>query len=164
MQLYLSQLAAGFKGFGIWCWNARSAGKEGGEYSLLDRNGQLTDRAVVIGQLGKAMQKYRFELWKAHKEPLVGILYDWENEATWGAMSIPGRDDFRFQPVKARIGISNVLMANNVPFEYLTPNDLSKGLAGRYKVLYLPAMLTMRKELLPLLKKYVHEGGRLVMD
>jgi beta-galactosidase len=163
-QLYLSQLAAGFKGFGIWCWNARSAGKEGGEYSLLDRNGQVTDRAVAIGQLGKAMQKYRFELWKAHKEPLVGILYDWENEATWGAMSISGRDDFRFQPVKARIGISNILMTNNVPFEYLTPNDLTKGLAGRYKVLYLPAMLTVRKELLPLLKKYVQEGGRLVMD
>lgn len=164
MQLYLSQLAAGFKGFGIWCWNARSAGKEGGEYSLLDRNGQITDRAVAIGQLGKAMQKYRFELWSAHKEPLVGILYDWENEATWGAMSIPGRDEFRFQPVKARIGISNILMTNNVPFEYLTPNDLFKGLAGRYKVLYLPAMLTMRKELLSVLKKYVQEGGRLVMD
>ena len=164
MQLYLSQLAAGFKGFGIWCWNARSAGKEGSEYSLLDRNGKITDRAVAIGQLGKAMQKYRFELWSAHKEPLVGILYDWENEATWGAMSIPGRDDFRFQPVKARIGISNVLMTNNVPFEYLTPNDLFKGLAERYKVLYLPAMLTMRKELLSVLKKYVQEGGRLVMD
>lgn len=164
MQLYLSQLAAGFKGFGIWCWNARSAGKEGGEYSLLDRNGQITDRAVAIGRLAKAMQKYRFELWDAHKEPLVGILYDWENEATWGAMSIPGREDFRFQPVKARIGISNVLMTQNIPFEYLTPNDLFKGLAARCKVLYLPAMLTLRKDLLPVLKKYVQEGGRLVMD
>jgi beta-galactosidase len=164
MQLYLSQLAAGFKGFGIWCWNPRTAGKEGGEYSLLDRNGQLTDRAVAIGKLGQAMQKYRFELWKAHKEPLVGVLYDWENEATWSAMSIPGQEDFRLRPVKARIGISNELIKANVPFEYVTPKDLSKGLGPRYKVLYLPAMLTLRKELLPILKKYVEGGGRLVMD
>ncbi|MFN4144500.1 MAG: beta-galactosidase trimerization domain-containing protein [Runella sp.] len=164
MQLYLSQLAAGFKGFGIWCWNPRTAGKEGGEYSLLDRNGQLTDRAVAIGKLGQAMQKYRFELWNAHKEPLVGVLYDWENEATWAAMSIPGREDFRFQPVKARIGISNWLIENNVPYEYVTPKDLSRGLAPRYKVIYLPAMLSIRKDLLPILKKYVEQGGRLVMD
>jgi len=164
MQLYLSQLAAGFKGFGIWCWNARSAGKEAGEYSLLDRNGQVTDRAIAIGKLGQAMQKHRFELWEAHKEPLVGVLYDWENEATWAAMSIPGREEFRLQPVKARIGISNHLIKGNIPFEYVTPKDLKNGLMNRYKVLYLPAMLTLRKDLLPLLKKYVADGGRLVMD
>lgn len=164
LQLYLSQLAAGFKGFGIWCWNARSAGKEGGEYSLLDRNGQVTDRAVAIGQLAQAMQRYRFELWKAHKEPLVGLLYDWENEATWAAMSIPGREDFRWQPVKARIGISQLLQQANVPFEYVSPSDLAKGLAMRYKVLYLPAMLSIRQSLWPVLQAYVKQGGRLVMD
>jgi beta-galactosidase len=164
LQLYISQIAAGFKGFGIWCWNARSAGKESGEYSLLDRNGQITDRAVAIGKLSQAMQRYRFELWKAHKEPLVGVLYDWENEATWAAMSIPGREDFRLQPVKARIGVSQTLMRANVPFEYVTPNDLAKGLAMRYKVLYLPAMLSIRKRLWPILQEFVKQGGRLVMD
>lgn len=163
-QLYLSQLAAGFKGFGVWAWNARSAGKEEGEYALLDRNGQVTDRAVALGKIGQAMQKYRFELWQAHKEPLVGILYDWENKATWGATSTTGDDDFRLQPVRARIGISNALMEANVPYEYVTPDNLKRGLAGRYKVMYLPAMLSIRRELLPILQEYVQNGGRLVMD
>lgn len=163
-QLYLSQLAAGFKGFGVWAWNARSAGKEEGEYALLDRNNQVTDRAVALGKIGQAMQKHRFELWQAHKEPLVGVLYDWENEATWGATSTPGDDDFRLQPVRARIGISNALMEANVPYEYVTPDNLKKGLSGRYKVLYLPAMLSIRLELLPILQAYVENGGRLVMD
>jgi beta-galactosidase len=163
-KLYLSQLAAGFKGFGIWCWNARSAGKEGGEYSLLDRNGQITDRAVEMGKLSQALQRYRTELWAAHKEPAVGVLYDWENEATWAAMSISGRDDFRLQPVRARIGISDLLIKNNVPFEYVTPADLAKGLAGRYRVIYLPAILSLRRELLPIFKQYVENGGHLVLD
>jgi beta-galactosidase len=164
MQLFLSQLAAGFRGFGVWCWNPRSAGKEGGEYSLLDRNGQITPRAIRLGEMGKAMQKYRFELWSAHKEPTVGILYDWENEATWAAMSIPGRDNFRMQPVMARIGVTRALMDANVPFEYVTPTDLLKGLSGRYKVIYLPAQLSIRADLLPALHDYVRAGGRLVMD
>ncbi|GHB86619.1 beta-galactosidase trimerization domain-containing protein [Persicitalea jodogahamensis] len=164
IQLYLSQLAAGFKGFGVWSWNARSAGKEEGEYALLDRSGQVTDRAEALGKIGQAMQKYRIELWQAHKEPLVGVLYDWENEATWGATSTPGDDDFKLQPVRARIGISNALMEANVPYEYVTPDNLKKGLSGRYKMLYLPAMLSIRLELLPLLHQYVEQGGRLVMD
>ena len=164
MQLYLSQMAGGFKGFGIWCWNARSAGKEAGEYSLLDRNGQVTDRAIRMGQLGQAMQKYRFEIWQARKEPLVGVLFDWENEAAWAAMSFVGRDSFKLKPVEARVGISRALINANVPFEYVTPTDLRQGLAARYRVLYLPAMLALQTDLLPLLTEYVQQGGRVVLD
>jgi beta-galactosidase len=164
MQLYLSQMAGGFKGFGIWCWNARSAGKEAGEYSLLDRNGQVTDRATRIGQLGQAMQKYRFEIWQAHKEPLVGVLFDWENEAAWAALSFVGRDSFKLKPVEARVGVSRALINANVPFEYVTPTDLRQGLAARYRVLYLPAMLALQTDLLPLLTAYVEQGGRVVLD
>lgn len=164
MQLFLSQLAAGFRGFGVWCWNVRSAGKEGGEYSLLDRNGQLSARAIRLGQMAQAMQRYRFELWQVRKEPTVGVLYDWENEATWAAMSIPGRENFKMQPVMARIGVTRALMDANIPFEYVTPTDLLKGLSGRYKVIYLPAQLSLRSDLLPVLTRYVQAGGRLVMD
>ncbi len=164
MQLYLSQLAAGFRGFGIWCWNGRSAGKEGGEYALLDRNGQVTERAEVIGKLAQAMQRYRFELWSARKEPTVGILYDWENEAHWATRSIRGRESFRDVPMQARVGISRTLANANVPYEYVTPEDLKQGLAQRYRVLYLPAMHCLRNELLPVLTAYVQAGGRLVLD
>ena len=163
-QFYLSQVAAGFKGFGIWAWSVRTAGKEGGEYALLDKHGKVTDRAVKIGALGQALQKYRFELWQAHKEPAVGILYDWENEAVWGAMSVPGRETFRMQPVEARVGVSRALINANVPFEYVTPTDLRKGLAGRYKIIYLPAFIALQSDLLAILETYVQEGGRVVLD
>jgi beta-galactosidase len=164
MQLYLSQMAGGFRGFGIWCWNARSAGKEAGEYSLLDRNGQVTERAVRLGQLGQAMQRHRFELWQARKEPIVGVLFDWENEAVWAAMSFVGRESFRLKPVEARIGVSRALINGNVPFEYVTPADLRGGLASRYRVIYLPAVLALQRELFETLAHYVAGGGRLVID
>jgi beta-galactosidase len=164
MQLYLSQLAGGFRGFGIWCWNARSAGKEAGEYSLLDRNGAVTERAVQIGRLAQAMDRHRVELWAARKEPLVGVLYDWENEAVWASMAFVGRESFRVKPVEARVGVSRALIDGNVPFEYVTPTDLRRGLAARYRVIYLPAVLALQRDLFDVLARYVADGGRLVID
>ena len=164
LQLFMSQMAAGFKGFGIWCWNARTAGKEGGEYSLLDRNNQITDRAVKLGQMAKAMQKYRDEIWEAHKEPQVGILLDWNNDAAWAAMSVRGRDDFRMFPIEARIGAARALMNANIPFEFVTPDDLKNGLAKRYQIIYLPAIIALDQKAFGILDDYVLNGGRLVMD
>jgi beta-galactosidase len=164
LQFYLSQLAAGFKGFGIWCWNSRPSGGEGGEYALLDRNNNVTDRAVKIGELAKALDKYRDEIWKAKKEPTVGILNNWENDAMWGVVSLAGPEEFKMKPIFARIGVSRALQNQNIPFEYVTVDDIKNGLAARYKVIYLPAMLTLNTGLIELLTKYVEGGGRLIMD
>lgn len=163
-QLMLSWLAGGFRGFGLWCWNARTAGWEAGEFALLDRNNQPTPRAIRAGAIGKAARRWRRELWEARKEPLVGVLVDWENEAIWAAMSLAGRDKFKFEPVRARVGVSRALMNGNVPWEYVTPADLRAGLGPRYKVLYLPASLSMGGGLQRLLLDYVQRGGRLVLD
>ncbi len=163
-QFIMSQIAAGFKGFGLWCWSSRSAGWEAGEYALLDRNNQVTPRAVQVGKIAKAMRTYKSELWDAHKEPLVGVLTDWNNEAVWAAMSQTGRDEFRDAPIKARIGVSRALINANIPYEYVTVRDVNAGLAMRYKVIYLPAILSISKNLLLKLTTYVNQGGRLVMD
>lgn len=163
-QFLLSQLAAGFKGWGTWAYNARTAGWEAGEYALLDRHNHVTPRAKRVGELGKAANRYRDELWVAHKEPLVGVFYDWHNEAVWAAMTESGRDEFKNRPVQARIGISRALMNANVPFEYVTSADLRKGLAGRYRIIYLPAQLSLDTAMMQLLAGYVQRGGRLVID
>jgi len=163
-QFVLSQIAAGFKGFGIWCWNARTSGWEAGEYALLDRHNQVTDRAVKVGNIAKAMTKFREELWDARKEPVVGVISDWENDALWSAMSVANRDSFRQEPVSARVGVSRALINANVPYEYLSGNDIMKGLAPRYKVIYMPFQMGIKQEVLDKLKDYVAQGGRLVVD
>ncbi|MBS1830180.1 MAG: beta-galactosidase trimerization domain-containing protein, partial [Acidobacteria bacterium] len=163
-QLLLSYLAGGFKGAGIWTWNFRRAGWEGGEYALLDRNGKPTERAVEAGKIAKAAERLRDELWTARKEPLVGVMYNWDNDAIWAAISLRGRDHFRHYPMEARVGISRALINANVPWEYVTPADLQAGLGGRYRMLYLPGQIAVSGELLGLLQKYVEGGGRLVMD
>jgi len=163
-QLMLSYLAAGFKGFGHWCWNGRSAGWEAGEYALLGRDGKPTARTIKVGQIGQAARRWRDELWAAHKEPLVGVFVDFDNEAMWAAISVCGRDKFRHVPIHARVGVSRALINHNVPWEHVTATDLRKGLARRYRVIYLPAAIALSGDLLDILSNYVCDGGRLVLD
>ena len=163
-QLLLSYLAGGFKGVGLWSWNFRRAGWESGEYALLDRNNEAGERAIRAGQIAKAADKYRDEIWKAHKEPYVGIFVNWDNEAIWAALSGPNRTHFKNYPIQARVGISRAFINANVPFEYVTASDIRNGLSQRYKIIYLPAQAAINEDLLPLFEQYVREGGRLVLD
>jgi len=163
-QFILSQIAGGFKGFGLWCWSVRTAGLEAGEYSLLDRNNQPGPRAIKVGKIAQTMEKYRDELWDAHKEPLVGVLTDWNNEAMGAVFSLKSRPEYKQDPLNSRIGVSRALINANIPFEYVTVRDLKAGLAPRYKIIYLPGNMTFTLALMPILTDYVKNGGRLVMD
>ncbi len=163
-QLMLSYLAGGFRGVGLWCWSARSCGWEAGEFALLDRNLEPCERTVQVGRIGQAMQRWRDELWQARKEPLVGLYQDFDNEAIWAAMASPGRDHYKHMPVKGRIGASRALINANVPWEYVTARQLRAGLAGRYRAIYLPCAIAIPLDVLEVLSRYVHDGGRVVVD
>jgi len=163
-QLLLSYLAAGCKGAGLWSWNARLAGFEGGEYALLDRNEQVCERTRRVGAIANAANHYRDELWASLKEPQVGILVDFDNEAIWAAMSQRMRTLFKYRGVEGRIGAARACMQASIPFEHITGRDLEAGLAARYPVIFLPSFLGLKRSHLPLLTEYVKQGGRLVMD
>ena len=163
-QLMLSWIAGGYRGFGMWCWTTRTAGWEAGEFGLLDRNNRPTDRAVVAGKIGRACRRLRDELWLARKEPMVGVFQDWDMEAVWAAASRAGRDFFKSEPIRARIGAARALINANVPWEHVTASDLRSGLAGRYKAIILPAALAIGAEVLQDLTAYVAGGGRVVLD
>jgi beta-galactosidase len=163
-QLLYSYLAAGFRGFGLWCWNPRDAGWEAGEYALCDRNNAVTPRAIRVGQIGRAMTRLRRELWQARKEPLVGLFQDWENDAMWAALATAGRDRYKMDPVKARIGAGRALINANVPWEHVTGRQLERGLGPRYRTLYLPAVMCLHTAWFDLFEAFVRQGGRLVLD
>lgn len=162
--LMLSWLAGGYRGFGLWTWNGRTAGWEAGEFMLLDRNNRITERARQAGAIGQAARRWRRELWNADKAPSVGVLQDWENEAMWAAMSVTGRDKYKSDPIRARIGASRALINGNVPWEHVTARQLADGLGPRYQTLLVPAFIALSAGLLDNLIAFVEQGGRVVMD
>ncbi len=163
-QLMLSWIAAGYRGFGLWCWSMRTAGWEAGEFNLLDRNYRPTGRARAAGAIGQTCRRLRAELWDARKEPCVGVFQDWDMEAFWAAASRGGRDFFKSEPIRARIGAARALINANIPWEHVTGSDLRNGLADRYRAIILPACLAIDPDLLTLLRGYVERGGRVVFD
>ncbi len=163
-QLLLSFLASGFKGAGLWTWNYREAGWEGGEYALLNRQLQPGERAIRAGQIARSSERFRDEIWASHKEPTVGILLNWDSDAIWSAISLRGRSHFRDYSMQARVGVSRALINKNIPFEYVTVDDLRGGLAARYKAIYLGGQIALDADLLRMLSAYVKQGGRVVLD
>lgn len=168
-RLMLTYVAAGLRGIGLWTWNARDAGDEGGEYALTDLNGQVTDRARAAGAIAQALQRHRFELWDSRGEPRVGVLYSWENEALLARLSLgagPANRAARFldRGSEARMGAARALMNANVPFELVTERDLRKGLGPRYAVILLPHMLALPPDIVDILIAYARGGGRVVAD
>jgi beta-galactosidase len=168
-QMMLSYIAAGMRGIGIWAWNMRDAGWESGEYSLVDRQGKLTPWGQQAGAIAKAVEKYRFELWQAKNEPKVGILYSWENMATAarlsvGAYPVERAKDFAVEPASAVAGAAEAFQQANIPFEFVTEQDIQAGLSARYKAIYLPHDAVLQPKLLDLLGDYVKNGGHLVAD
>ncbi len=175
-RLMLSYVAAGLKGIGFWMWNSRGEGWEVGEYALCDVQGKPAPRAVKAGMISSKLQEQRFELWEALDEPVVGILYSWENEAMLGRLSL-GQYDLNTSVFKtnwdkqmqqyhseAKIGVSRALMNQQIPYEYVTETDIKAGLAPRYPIIYLPFVIALDHETLDGLMKYVHAGGQLVAD
>lgn len=168
-QMMMSYIAAGMHGIGIWAWNTRDAGWESGEYSLVDRQGNLTSWGQQAGAIAKAVEKYRFELWEATNEPKVGIFYSWENMATAARLSqgvypIDRDKDFANEPTRAIAGAAEAFQQANIPFEFVTEQDLKAGLAARYEAIYLPHDAVLTADELSLLQTFVQNGGRLVAD
>ncbi len=163
-QLLLSYLAGGLKGCGLWSWNYRKAGWEGGEFALLTRQLKPGDRAKAAGAIARAAKRLRREIWQAHKEPMVGLFQNWDNEAIWACVSERGRDIFRHYPIQSRVGASRILINGNIPWEHVTPSDLRAGLADRYDVIFLSGQLALQEDVLVLLRAYVERGGRVVLD
>ena len=160
-QMLLTYLAGSFKGAGLWAWNY---GGPGGEFSLLNRQLEPGDRAIRAGQIAQAAERLRDELWQTHKEPQVGVLYNWDSDAIWAALSIRSRSNFRDYPMKARVGVGRALINGNIPWEHVTVRDLDRGLAPRYKTIYLPGQISLTNRRLEILTSYVQQGGRVVLD
>lgn len=165
----LSYLAAGVKGISISAWNAPDSGWGIGEGGLCDLAGKPTDRARAVGTVARACETWRFELWEARDEPLVGILYSWENDAAFARLSLgastgeeaPQRAVY---PSEARMGAARALIHGNIPFEFVTERDLAKGLADRYRHIYVPHTLCLSASTLQQLREFAERGGHVLLD
>lgn len=180
-KLFLSYIAMGMRGIGVWTYNGRPKGQEMGEYALAGLMGRPSLRSAAAGAISKACSQWRWELWAATHHPVVAILYSWENEAIAGrlSMQMPTLEcelqdlDCRFftgreqgAPNRARFGWTRALVDAHVPFTHVDEAQVREGglTALGVRVLVLPHALGIPPDLLPAIAAWQASGGRVVAD
>jgi beta-galactosidase len=172
-RLMFSYLAAGNESIAFWSWNHRPGGWESGEYGMTTLSGRLTPWAREGGRVARAIDRWKDEIWSADQEARVGILEDWDTEAI--LCFEPERHDLQqgvgrfgkgtaMQASRARIGAGRAMVNRQVPFQFVTADELREGVGPVWPVLYAPHTRAMSDETLDALADYVQTGGRLIAD
>lgn len=164
-QMMLSYLASGLQGAGFWTWNARLTGFEAGEYALTTLQGEPSERARLLGSFARQMQKYSGELYDAKADKCAAVLYSWENEAFCCYDRLThARSMQKDSGSLHRLGAARSLTFANIPWEFVTEEELLSGAADAYPVLVVPGMPLVSHAAMEALANYVEQGGTLIAD
>ena len=170
-RLMLANLSAGNVNMAFQAWNTHLGGAEG-EFGLTTLSGAVSAWAVEAGKVARAVQRYIGELWEGVQDIQVGILCDWDNEASaWvdrpngRCCGTGGGAGDRDEPLaRAYAGAARALLNGRVGFEFLAAPEIAEGIGLCYPAIYVPHMSAMSDDLILKLRDYVERGGRLVAD
>jgi beta-galactosidase len=156
-------IGAGAKGVIFWCWHPRRFGREAGEFGLVNADASPTPRSEAIVRLTKALAGPAAFLHRAEPLPArVAILYS-RPALMFGAIDerYP-RDGDRV--MLSLLGCHRALCERQIPVQFINEDDLERGAAKRYEVLYLPLVYVMSDETVEAVRRYVAEGGTVWAD
>ena len=184
-KLMLTYIGAGMRGIGLWTYNGRQKGQEAAEYMLVNIQGQPSSRAIVAGEIAQSLGKYRRELWSSYDNPVVAILYSWENEANHGRiyMQTPPWectfDDLDCKlfnaremnnPTLSRMGWARALIDTHIPWTHVDESQIRNNILTilsmtSLRVLIIPHAMTLSLDILPILRDWqINQGGRIIAD
>jgi hypothetical protein len=160
-------LAAGTKTVVLDTWRSEKNGTLPGENGLLDWLDRITPQAAQAGRVALAVERYHQELWHSHLAPQVQILYSWQNDRQ--AQMIDHQRGSRYsdhedEPALARIGAARTLLNANIPFAFLTEQQLLEESVPVAPILFLPHIEALSDSLLVKLKEAAANGCRIVAD
>jgi hypothetical protein len=157
-------IGAGTKGVIFWCWHPRRFGREGGECYLVHADGSATPRSAAAHKIAEALAGPAAFLHKAEPQPpRVAILYSRQSLLLYSA------DDPRATWVGDRVissllGCHRALCERQIPVDFIQEEQLKRGDAARYAVLYLPHTYALDNDTLAALRRYVAAGGTIWAD
>jgi beta-galactosidase len=181
-KLLLTYIGAGMRGIGLWTYNGRQKGQESAEYMLETIQGRPSQRARAAGAVAAALQTWRWELWQSDDEPVVAVLYSWENEAVAGRLFLQTPpfectwDDLDCglfnaremnAPALARMGWARALVDAHVPFTHVDEDGVRGGLLdsiSSIRTLVIPHALALSTDILDVVRDWQLRGGRVVAD
>ena len=151
-------VGAGAKGVIFWCWHPRRFGREGGEWGLVNADASSTVRSEAVSRFTRALAGPAACLQRAEPLPArAAILY---NRQTLVLASIDGGE----RVMLSLLGCHRALCERQIPVDFINEDDLRRGAAARYPVLYLPYSYALDDASVTAVRRYVTAGGTLWAD
>ena len=159
-RLLLLLLAAGTKTVVLDTWRPERNGAKPGENGMLDWLDRLTPQAAQAGFIAQAVERYHQELWHSQHTPQVQILHSLQNDRQAQQIDHQQGDGTAL----ARLGAARTLLNANIPFAFLTEEQLLEESVSVAPILFLPHVETLSESLLVKLKEVATMGRRIVAD
>jgi beta-galactosidase len=155
----LGALAGGARGVCFWNHRSEIFWDEAYGFGLLELKGDSTARAAEAGRIGAAVNSKAAELLGRGACPpaKTGILLD---ESTWNFVHASGEPLLSGFVANLR-GIHQGLWQEAIPVDFLNSTELDTR-GQQYQALILPLPISMSKDLIGKVCRYVQNGGTLI--
>lgn len=140
-----------------WLLNARKRGLESGEWTLLDFQNSTTERLNVVSSIAKILNSNAFFKKAVPVESRISILLSPETNLTYDR--IAADDDLH---LKSSMACYKSLLERGIPAQLKQIGDYDWE-SSENQVVILANVLTLSKSLVKSIKKFVHNGNKLIV-
>jgi len=156
----LTAVASGVSGISFWVTRAEIMALECNGFSLLDSEGDTTQRFEEATRIGQALNNHADLFGKASWPGAeVGILINEWNYQFCANMAQGGGN-----LATSVGGWHRILWEAGIPVDFVEVSDLEKEYISRYRILILPFPLSLSEETARKLTRYVESGGMLLSE
>jgi len=153
----------GARQIAVYAWYPMSSGYESNGYGLINLDGTLTGRARAAGKVAGLMQRHASDLLAA--EPArasVAILYNRLSYMVGGAQ--PSLSQLGNAERDSLMGLHRAFFEEQIPADFVHPEDLIQNRLGQYKILFLPFPVMLSKDVAEGVRRYTESGGMTVAE
>jgi beta-galactosidase GanA len=153
----------GAREIAVYAWYPMSSGFESNGYGLINLDGTLTERAQAAGKTADIIARHAAEILdSAPAEARVAILYN--RLACMVGGSQPSLSKLGNAERDSLLGLYAAFFEQNVPVDFVHPEDVTENRLGQYKILFLPFPVMLSRDVAEGVKRYVEAGGTAVAE
>jgi beta-galactosidase len=156
-------VAHGAREIAVYAWYPMSSGFESNGYGLINLDGTLTERAQAAGKVASAIERQGGELLGSTPEQAqVAILYNRLSYMVGG--SEPSLSKLSHAERDSLVGLHRAFFEQNLPVDFVFPEDVVRNHIGQYKILFLPYPVMLSQDVAEGVKRFVESGGTAVAE
>ncbi|MCA1733039.1 MAG: beta-galactosidase trimerization domain-containing protein, partial [Acidobacteria bacterium] len=161
-------LSRGAKAVNVYAYYPMSSGYESGGFGLINLDGTVTERARAAGQASRIVDRnQKLFLGSRPAKSEVAIVYNPLSYMVGGRRPLyaaQGQGELAAIERNSMLGPYRAMFPTGIQIDYIHVDQIAKGEASKYKMIYLPYPLMLSRPVADGLIEFVRNGGHLVAE